>query len=215
MISWSTWLALAGLGAVHGLNPANGWMFATACGTAARDATAVRRALLPITLGHVAAVAVAVAVASLGLLPDRALVQGGAGAALVAVAAACGLWRLRARPQACIQTRFPARRGYAAITLWSFLMTSAQGMGLMLVPALLPLCLSDTPAREITASGSVLLAMAGLGVHLAAMLLTTAAAAALAYGCLAAVHSVRGAVLLRHGWTLALVVTGCALMLAR
>lgn len=43
----------------------------------------------------------------------------------------------------------------------------------MLVPALLPFCLSDDPAREITASGSMLLALAAVGVHMAAMLAVT------------------------------------------
>ena len=48
----------------------------------------------------------------------------------------------------------------------------------MLVPALAPLCLSGVPGREITASGSLLLALAAVAVHMGAMLV--------AMGCLSA-----------------------------
>lgn len=51
------------------------------------------------------------------------------------------------------------------------MMSTAHGAGLMLVPALIPLCMGDAPAaREITASGSLMLALAAVGVHTAAML---------------------------------------------
>lgn len=53
------WLAIIGLGALHGLSPANGWMFAAARGLHARDAAQVPRTLLPIAIGH-AAIEVAV-----------------------------------------------------------------------------------------------------------------------------------------------------------
>ena len=63
--------------------------------------------------------------------------------------------------------------GHAGIAFWSFLMATAHGAGMMLVPALVPLCLADGPAREITASGSMVLALAAVGVHTVAMLVTT------------------------------------------
>lgn len=53
---------------------------------------------------------------------------------------------------------------------WSFMMSTAHGTGLMLVPALIPICIADAPAREITASGSFSLALAAVAVHTAAML---------------------------------------------
>jgi hypothetical protein len=55
------------------------------------------------------------------------------------------------------------------------MMCTLHGAGLMLVPALIPLCLAGSPAREITASGSLLLALAAVGVHMAAMLAVTGA----------------------------------------
>ena len=54
------------------------------------------------------------------------------------------------------------------------------GSGLMLVPAFIPLCLSASPAREITASGSLTLALAAVGLHMAAMLAVTAVMAQVA-----------------------------------
>lgn len=63
--------------------------------------------------------------------------------------------------------------GHGGVALVSFLMTTAHGAGLMLVPALMPMCVADNPAREITASGSLILALAAVGVHTAAMLVTT------------------------------------------
>jgi hypothetical protein len=56
-------------------------------------------------------------------------------------------------------------------------MGMAQGAGMMLVPTLIPLCVAGSPAREITASGSMSLALAAVALHLAAMLAATCVAA--------------------------------------
>ena len=48
------WLALAGLGVFHGLNPAMGWLFAVALGLHRGSRRVVLVALLPIALGHAA-----------------------------------------------------------------------------------------------------------------------------------------------------------------
>lgn len=144
------WLALAGAGALHGLNPATGWGLA-AC---SRDA---RSALLPIALGHAAAVGGVAALVALGVSTSAAPLQWVCGGLLLAA--------------------LLLRRGRAGLALWSCLVASAHGSGLMLVPALVPLCLSASPAREITASGSLGLALAAVAVHMAAMLAVTAALA--------------------------------------
>jgi hypothetical protein len=156
------WLALAGSGALHGINPASGWFFCNG-----------PRALLPIALGHVASVvlvAAAVPVAlALGLAIDAALLHGVAAGVLLAAAAHFLVSRLGQRSTA------PA--GRSGLALWSFGIATAQGAGLMLVPALIPLCLGETPARELTASGSMVLALCAVGLHLGAMLGATAAMA--------------------------------------
>jgi hypothetical protein len=83
MASLWPWLAIAGLGALHGLSPANGWMFAAAWGVRTRDAAQVRRALLPIGIGHAASIALVACAFAQGLSMDRARVQALAGALLV------------------------------------------------------------------------------------------------------------------------------------
>ena len=61
--------ALLALGAVHGLNPGMGWLFAVALGLQERDRRALWRALPPLALGHAAAIAIAVGgAAALGLV---------------------------------------------------------------------------------------------------------------------------------------------------
>ena len=46
MSDWG-WLALAGLGAYHGINPAMGWLFAVSQGLQHRERRAVQRGMRP------------------------------------------------------------------------------------------------------------------------------------------------------------------------
>jgi hypothetical protein len=163
------WFALAGIGALHGLNPATGWMLAAACGVRARDRQQALRALLPIAIGHVASIAAVAAAVALGAGLDRAPLHAGAVAGFIVIAA-LHVARRKAHATA-------AHTGRTALALCSFMTTTAHGAGLMLLPALIPICLADTPAREITASGSLGLAMAAVAVHTAAMLAVTGAVA--------------------------------------
>ena len=166
MTSAWPWLAVAGLGALHGLNPATGWMFAAASGLRPGGRARALRALLPIAAGHTASVALVAGAVALGLGAGRTLLQAAAGALLVLVALAHRTGHAR-------RMRLPA--GHAGLALWSFIMSTAHGAGMMLVPALVPLCLSGSPAREITASGSLGLALAAVALHTAAMLAVTGA----------------------------------------
>lgn len=211
------WLTIAGLGALHGSSPANGWMFAAACGVRAGDGAQARRALLSIAIGHAASVAIVVCAVAQGILMDRARIQVLAGALLIGVAAYRWVrgFAQRTSRHDFGSIRTGARAGHAGIALWSCLMATAQGAGLMLVPALVPLCMSDTPAREITASGSVLLALLAVGVHLAAMLVTTGVIATGVYRGLAMHRRLVSGAALRHAWTAALGVTGMLLMTLR
>lgn len=169
MSSLWPWLAVAGVGALHGLNPATGWMFAAACGVRSRDSRQALRALLPIAIGHMASVGLVAAGVTLGLTLDGRVLQVAAGMLLVGIALH-RLWQ-RMRKQA----KAPAAQ--AGLMVWSFMMSTAHGAGMMLVPAFIPLCMSGTPAREITASGSLTLALAAVAVHAFAMLATTGAIA--------------------------------------
>jgi hypothetical protein len=169
MASLWPWLAVAGVGALHGLNPATGWLLAAAWGVRSRDRAQALWALMPIAIGHATSVALVATAVALGLSMDRGVLQAVAGGLLIA-AAAVHLRGLTAR-------RARVRAGHAGLALWSFMMSTAHGAGLMLVPALIPLCLGDAP-REISASRSLTLALAAVGVHTVAMLAVTGVIAA-------------------------------------
>jgi len=173
------WAALGGLGAYHGLNPAMGWLFAVALGLQERSRAAVLRALLPIALGHEAAIAlVVVLVGGAELVAAPWPLRLASGAALVLF----GLYKLlrpRSHPR-WVGMRVTPRE----LVLWSFLMSSAHGAGLMLLPVLL-----GRPAEAhahvvpAVALSSLSLAQdaAAVLVHTLAMLLTMGVVAVVVY----------------------------------
>jgi cytochrome bd-type quinol oxidase subunit 2 len=140
-------------------------MFVAARGICSRDRTQALRALVPIAVGHAIALALVAATLALGLSMNHMVVQALAGGLLVVVAVVHLLGR------AIKQVRSQA--GHAGLALWSLVMSTMHGAGVMLVPALVPLCIADTPSRAISASGPLTLALAAVGVHTAAMLAVT------------------------------------------
>jgi hypothetical protein len=139
MDAYVPWLTLGLLGAYHGLNPGMGWLFAVALGLQERSRAAVLRAFGPIATGHAASVAVVVAVvgASQTWLPSGVLRVAGASALVL-----FGLYKLLA-PMS--HPRWVGMRVNARdLTTWSFLMSTAHGAGLMLVPVLLRLSSHST-----------------------------------------------------------------------
>jgi hypothetical protein len=190
------WAALAGLGAFHGVNPAMGWLFAVALGLQSGERGAVARALPPIALGHAASIAI---VALVVVLAQRALdplpLQLAAAVALVGF----GLYRL----QRGYRHKFRAGMlaGAGDLVVWSFLMATAHGAGLMIVPVLLKLPLCAPPGMTLGAHDAMMAALAGslwtgflaVAVHTAAMLLVAGAIAWLVLRWL-------GLEVLRSGW---------------
>src|SRR4030095_14065594 len=86
MASLWPWLAVAGVGALHGLNPVTGGMWAAAWGLRSRDRAQVLRALIPIAVGHATSVAVVAAAVAFGLSMDPVVLQAVAGGLLVVAA---------------------------------------------------------------------------------------------------------------------------------
>jgi hypothetical protein len=139
------WLTIVAIGAYHGLNPAMGWPLAVANGMEARRDGAVFATLLPLGGGHFLAMAVVlVPFAWLSWYAEWSrAIRLGAGALVLVF----GIFKLieRGHPRALARIR-PTQLAW-----WSFLMATAHGAGLMLVPFMLGLC-AATPAVGDTAS---------------------------------------------------------------
>lgn len=167
---------IAALGAFHGVNPAMGWLFAVAIGFRERSRGALAVALAVIVAGHAASVGL-----TLGLLQEARSIASdtvvrGAGAGLLVSFAAWKLLSNRAH------LRFVGMRiRLWELALWSFLMSTAHGAGLMLFPFLL----SSGRGADVTGLGLV--------VHTLGM---AAVASALAF----LVYEVLGVGVLRSAW---------------
>jgi hypothetical protein len=200
-------LVIAALGAYHGLNPAMGWLFAVALGMQDRDRRAVLRALPPIAAGHeLSLVIAAVAVAGLGLLADAGALRLAAGIALVAF----GIFRF-ARPRA--HPRWTTMRvGRRELAWWSFLMSSAHGAGLMVVPVLIGAGAADASAHDHAADGAAGMSLAtgalGLVLHVAAMVAVMAVVALVVYDRVGVAVLRRAWINLDGVWAAAFVVAG-------
>jgi hypothetical protein len=180
-VTWGQLAALAGLGAFHGVNPAMGWLFAVARGMQERSRTVLLRSLPPIALGHLGSVAIIASVVSATESVVAANVVGIVGGlALVGF----GLWRLLS------QRHFRwarMRLSEGQLVGWSFLMSSAHGAGLMLLPVLATTTVATHMDHGVTRSGmdgtpaAALEGLAAAGVHTLAMFAIMAACAVLVY----------------------------------
>jgi hypothetical protein len=212
------WIALALLGAYHGLNPAMGWLFALSLGLQERRRSAVLSALVPIALGHAAAITLAILVLRFvqHFFPMNILKWG-----VASILITLGFYRLfRARHPRGAGMRVGARD----LFVWSFLMASAHGAGLMLLPILMaqpmsamahhmaggmPLMHTSSNAPSLTTIGLAVL------IHTASMLAVAGVLATLFFETYEKV----GLRLLRHTWlnfdllwAIALLVAGCAVL---
>ena len=211
------WLTLFALGAYHGINPGMGWLFAVALGMQEKSRRAVLAAIPPIALGHALSIGAVVGVLWLARasLPEKALRYGAA-----VILFGFGFYRL-------VRSRHPKwvgmRVGFGDLTLWSFLMASAHGAGLMLVPILIgwPRTGSGDHADhmshgdhlQMVASANPLWWVVAVGVHAAGHLLMAVLIAVLVYEKL-------GLALLRRAWfnldllwMIALMISGALILL--
>jgi len=168
--NWS----LFALGAFHGVNPGMGWLFAVALGMQERHRGAVWRAMLPLAAGHALAIAAAVAMAMMvgAVVPLRAIQWIVGGMLLV-----LGISR-------CFRHGHPRwvgmRVGPKDLTWWSFLMASAHGAGLMVLPLVLG---AAAPAHcaSTGAGGGIWPAASATLLHSAGYLIVSAAIATVVF----------------------------------
>jgi hypothetical protein len=193
----AAWATLFLLGAYHGINPGMGWLFAVALGMQEHSTRAVLRSLVPITLGHALAIGVVVLLADLiqVVLPLNYVKI-----VVAALLVALGIYRI-------VRSRHFSwggmQVGFLELTAWSFLMASAHGAGLMVLPVVLQMA----PAHHMHGAG-----MTGVGatlVHTLGYLTVTAAVAIVVYQKV-------GLAILRKAWfnldlvwAVALIATGC------
>ncbi|HEY0792240.1 MAG TPA: hypothetical protein VGD78_14340 [Chthoniobacterales bacterium] len=200
------WVSLALLGAWHGLNPAMGWLFGVALGLQRKSRKAVFQSLAPIALGHALAIAMAVTlVALLGFAMPISVLRWTAAAALVGF----GLWRLR-------RLRHPSWVGmqvsFLDLTRWSWLMATAHGAGLMLVPVVVGLRPAVCGITAGSAPGEVftltsVTVVGATAVHTASHLAVSTGIAWLVYDRL-------GLMVLRSSWINLDFIWSCSLLIA-
>ena len=184
----TSWAMLVALGAFHGINPGMGWLFAVALGMQERRRGAVIRALLPLGVGHALAVAAAVMAAwAVGAVVPIGSLRWPVAGALVSL----GAMRLVRHSH----PRWASMRvGMGGLTLWSFLMASAHGAGLMVVPVFVGMTMAGGEhAHHMMPGASAGAAVAATALHAAGYLVVTACVALLVFEKL-------GVGLLRRAW---------------
>src|SRR5580693_6851413 len=204
------WMLLL-LGAYHGINPAMGWLFALALGMQEQKGSAVLMSLIPIATGHALAIgSVVLIVAVLGMTLALVAVRYSVAAILIGL----GIYFL-VRHQHPRWVRMQV--GFRDLTVWSFLMASAHGAGLMVVPVLLGSTTVEAQGRiaghNHISSTSPLAGVLATGVHTFAYLAVTGLIAWVVYRKF-------GLALLRKTWVnfdliwaVALVATGLVTLL--
>jgi len=205
LTSTTLWLMLL-LGAYHGLNPGMGWLFAVALGMQEQKSSAVARSLVPIAIGHALAIgSVVLAATFLGMTLPLLVIRYSVAAVLVGLGIFCLMrhWHPRwVRMQV----------GFRDLTVWSFLMASAHGAGLMVVPVLLGSTTVEAQGRlaghhHISASGP-LAGMLATGVHTIAYLTVTGLVAWVVYRKLGLALLRKAWINFEMVWAVALIVTG-------
>jgi len=203
MSDLSPWLVLIALGAFHGLNPAMGWLFAVALGLYRRSRRVVLISLIPIALGHAAAIAVVVyAVIVLGMALDREAFRIVSGVLLIA----WGIYHLVYGHRH--RLRIGLKTGLVGLAAWSFVMATAHGAGMMLIPVLMPLAQAGEHAHHMPATTSLWIASLAVLAHSLAMLITTGAVALIVYEWAGLDFLRRGWINLDLVWTAALIGMG-------
>ena len=208
------WFVLLLLGALHGINPGMGWLFAVALGLQQGSVRGVWRALPPIALGHAVAVGLVLLAAALaGLIVPLETMRGIVAGTLITLGL-YRLWRHRHPRYAGMQVSF------GTLTIWSFLMASAHGAGFMMLPFVMRMpgaasaASSEHAAHLAAAAGSVPWTnAAAVGVHTLTYLMVMTLSAWVVYRKLGLTLLRTAWINLDWSWAAALVVTGVVVLL--
>jgi hypothetical protein len=191
------------LGAYHGINPGMGWLFAVARGMQEHRTRAVAWSLPPIALGHGLSIGAVVLLARLAQVAvPLTYIRFGVAGALVGL----GFFKLiRSR-----HFRWGGMQvGFRELTIWSFLMASAHGAGLMV----LPVVLAGTHVHHHAAAQAASSGVWATLIHTLGYLSVTALVALLVYQKFGLAMLRRSWFNLDLIWAIALVVTGFVALL--
>ena len=190
------WASVVVIGIYHGLNPAMGWPLAVANGLTEKRGAAVFATWLPLGAGHLLAMALVLVPFTLlaWLLVWGREIRMAAGLLIVLF----GVYRLLRRRH----PRWLMRVRPSQLMWWSFLMATAHGAALMLLPVLLGLCSVPTtpPASAIDHESVMVLMRTGLATAVLVSLLHTAAMGASGLGLAWIVYRYLGLRALRSAW---------------
>lgn len=180
------WLVMIGFGAYHGLNPGMGWLFALSLGLQQRCERAIWVSLFPIAVGHAISVALVAVIVLAGVrfVSSTTLQLITAGMLL-----AFGVYKM------LNYYRHPRwvgmKVGVPDLLVWSFLMATAHGAGLMVAPALLGIAsICGSPDVHLRLGTGLFLAV---GAHTFTMLVVMGLVAWIVYKKL-------GLAVLRQKW---------------
>jgi hypothetical protein len=174
------WALLLLLGAYHGINPGMGWLFAVALGMQRQSARVVWQSLVPIAVGHLLSIGLVVGVAvAAGVVFPQNYVR----IVVVLALLSLGLYRLLRRGH---MHWGGMQVGFRDLTIWSFLMATAHGAGLMLLPVLLGMSaagvsMHSSHLHALAAAGSVWVGALAVALHTFAYLLMTGVIAFVVY----------------------------------
>ncbi len=200
-----SWLSYTLLGVFHGINPGMGWLFAVALGMQEKRRSAVIGALFPMALGHAISIGVVVLVI---VLAQQRISTNVLGIVCAVVLFGFGLYKL-------FRTRHPRwvgmRVNFKDLTIWSFLMASAHGAGLMLAPLLLRMPAAGHSGHmhhaPVNMTDSATMLLSAVGVHTLSFFVVTGIVAVVVY-------EVVGLALLRKAWFNLDMLWSIALMIA-
>ena len=201
-----SWVGYISLGVFHGINPGMGWLFAVALGMQEKRRSAVIGALFPMALGHAISIGVVVLII---VLAQQQISENVLGIACAVVLFGFGLYKLfRARHPKWVGMRV----NFKDLTIWSFLMASAHGAGLMLAPLLLRMPMASSHSGHMqhasaTMTDSATMLLSAVGVHTLSFFVVTGVVAVVVY-------EVVGLALLRKAWFNLDMLWSIALMIA-
>ena len=200
-----SWLSYTLLGVFHGINPGMGWLFAVALGMQEKRRSAVISALFPMALGHAISIGVVVLVI---VLAQQQISEDVLRIACAVVLFGFGMYKFfRARHPRWVGMRV----NFKDLTIWSFLMASAHGAGLMLAPLLLRMPAAGHSGHmhhaPVNMTDSATMLLSAVGVHTLSFFLVMGIVAVVVY-------EVVGLALLRKAWFNLDLLWSIALMIA-